>query len=96
MEAIILAGGFGTRLRPCVDDLPKPLAPIGGRPFLEYLLDYLYVNGVHRAIISTGYMAEKIEEGLDDVWKDTDYWNNGDCDWNSYRRLFRVFCYRSR
>ncbi len=62
MEAIILAGGFGTRLRPCVDDLPKPLAPVGGRPFLEYLLDYLYINGVHRAIISTGYMAEKIEE----------------------------------
>jgi D-glycero-alpha-D-manno-heptose 1-phosphate guanylyltransferase len=64
MEAIILAGGMGTRLRPCVDDLPKPLAPIGGRPFLEYLLDYLYANGVHRVIISTGYMAEKIEEAI--------------------------------
>lgn len=64
MEAIILAGGFGTRLKPCVDDLPKPLAPIGGRAFLEYLLDYLYVNGVHRAIISTGYMAEKIETAI--------------------------------
>ncbi len=64
MEAIVLAGGFGTRLRPCVDDLPKPLAPINGRPFLAYLLDYLYVNGVHRAIISTGYMSEKIEEAF--------------------------------
>ena len=64
MEAIILAGGMGTRLKPCVEDLPKPLAPIGGRPFLEYLLDYLYANGVHRAIISTGYMAEKIEESV--------------------------------
>ncbi len=64
MEAIILAGGFGTRLRPCVDNLPKPLAPIGGKPFLSYLLDYLYVNGVHRAIISTGYMAENIEEAV--------------------------------
>ncbi len=64
MEAIILAGGFGTRLRPCVEDLPKPLAPVGGRPFLEYLLDYLYANGVHRAIISTGYMAEKIEAAI--------------------------------
>lgn len=64
MEAIILAGGFGTRLRPCVDDLPKPLAPINGRPFLLYLLDYLYVNGVCRAIISTGYMSEKIEEAI--------------------------------
>lgn len=64
MEAIVLAGGFGTRLKPCVDNLPKPLAPIGGRPFLHYLLDYLYVNGIHRAIISTGYMAEYIEETI--------------------------------
>lgn len=62
MEAIILAGGFGTRLRPCVDDLPKPLAPVGGRPFIAYLLDYLEANGVCRVIISTGYMAEKIEQ----------------------------------
>lgn len=64
MEAIILAGGFGTRLRPCVDNLPKPLAPINGRPFLHYLLDYLYANGIHRAVISTGYMAEYIEETI--------------------------------
>lgn len=69
MEAIVLAGGFGTRLRPCVDDLPKPLAPINGRPFLTYLLDYLYANGVHRAIISTGYMSEKIEEALGDRYR---------------------------
>lgn len=64
MEAIILAGGFGTRLKPCVEDLPKPLAPIGGRPFLAYLLDYLEANGVCRVIISTGYMAEKIERAI--------------------------------
>lgn len=62
MEAIILAGGLGTRLKPCIENLPKPLAPINGKPFLRYLLDYLYVNGVHRAIISTGYKAETVEE----------------------------------
>lgn len=62
MEAIVLAGGLGTRLRPCIDNMPKPLAPIGGKPFLRYLLDYLYANGVHRAIISTGYLAEAVEE----------------------------------
>ena len=62
MEAIILAGGMGTRLKPCVENLPKPLAPIDGKPFLRYLLDFLYVNGVNRAIISTGYLAEAIEE----------------------------------
>lgn len=64
MEAIVLAGGFGTRLRPCVKDLPKPLAPVCGRPFLAYLLDYLYANGVHRAIISTGYMAEEVVKSV--------------------------------
>ena len=62
MEAIILAGGLGTRLKPCIENLPKPLAPVNGKPFLRYILDYLYVNGVHRAIISTGYKSETVEE----------------------------------
>lgn len=62
MEAIILAGGLGTRLKPCIENLPKPLAPIDSKPFLLYLLDYLYVNGVHRAIVSTGFMAQTLEE----------------------------------
>ena len=64
MEAIVLAGGFGTRLRPCIENLPKPLAPVCGRPFISYLLDYLYANGVHRAIISTGYMADEIVNSI--------------------------------
>lgn len=64
MEAIVLAGGFGTRLRPCVENLPKPLAPVCGRPFLSYLLDYLYANGVHRAVISTGYMADEVVKSV--------------------------------
>ncbi len=69
MEAIILAGGFGTRLKPCIENLPKPLALIGGKPFLHYLLDYLYTNGVHRAIISTGYMAEHLEETIGKTYR---------------------------
>ena len=64
MEAVVLAGGFGTRLKGCIDNIPKPLAPVNGRPFLTYLLDYLYANGVHRAVISTGYLAEKVEETI--------------------------------
>lgn len=69
MEAIILAGGLGTRLKPCVKNLPKPLAPIGGRPFLTYLLDYLYANGVHRAVISTGFMAEEVEKAIGKTYR---------------------------
>ena len=64
MEAVVLAGGFGTRLKGCIDNIPKPLAPVNGKPFLLYLLDYLYANGVHRAIISTGYLAEKVEQAI--------------------------------
>jgi D-glycero-alpha-D-manno-heptose 1-phosphate guanylyltransferase len=60
MEAIVLAGGFGTRLRQVVPDLPKPMAPIAGRPFLEILLSSLARKGFSRAVLSLGFMAEKI------------------------------------
>lgn len=60
MEAIILAGGFGTRLRQVVPDLPKPMAPVSGRPFLEILLTSLSKKGFHHVVLSLGYMAEKI------------------------------------
>ena len=60
MEAIILAGGLGTRLRRAVPDLPKPMAPVAGRPFLEYLLDYLNKERVKRVILAVGYKWEVI------------------------------------
>lgn len=59
-EAIILAGGLGTRLSSVVSDLPKCMAPINGRPFLNYQLDYLYVFGIERVILSVGHLHEKI------------------------------------
>jgi len=60
MEAIILAGGLGTRLRDAVPDVPKPMAPIEGRPFLEILLNSLAHKGFSKVVLSVGYMAEKI------------------------------------
>jgi D-glycero-alpha-D-manno-heptose 1-phosphate guanylyltransferase len=60
MEAIILAGGLGNRLRPVVSDVPKPMAPVNGRPFLEHLLDYWGEQGVKRFILSVGYKHEAI------------------------------------
>ena len=60
MDAIVLAGGFGTRLRNVVPDLPKPMAPVAGKPFLEILLTSLSRKGFHRVVLSLGYMAEKI------------------------------------
>jgi len=59
-EAVVLAGGFGTRLRAVVPDLPKPMAPVAGRPFLEILLSMLAAKGVRRAVLSLGYRAELI------------------------------------
>ena len=64
LNVLILAGGLGSRLRSVVSDVPKPLAPINGKPYLTYLLHYLSRFGIRRAMISTGYMAEKIEQGL--------------------------------
>ena len=60
MQAIILAGGLGTRLRGTIGETPKPLAPVRGRPFLEYLLDYWIGQGVTRFILSVGYRHEAI------------------------------------
>ncbi len=62
MEAVVLAGGLGTRLRSVVSDLPKPLALVGGRPFLERLLDYWVGQGVRRAVLAVGYKHELIRD----------------------------------
>jgi hypothetical protein len=72
MEAIILAGGLGSRLRATVPDLPKPMAPIHGRPFLEYLLDYWAGQGVSRFVLSVGYKRDIIEEHFAARYKGTE------------------------
>jgi D-glycero-alpha-D-manno-heptose 1-phosphate guanylyltransferase len=59
--AVILAGGFGTRVQHLLPDIPKPMAPMAGRPCIEWLIRYLLKQGVRRTIISTGYRAEVIE-----------------------------------
>lgn len=72
MEAIILAGGLGSRLRAAVPDLPKPMAPIHGRPFLEYLLDYWAGQGVSRFVLSVGYKRDIIEKHFATRYKETE------------------------
>ncbi len=66
MEAIILAGGLGTRLRQSVPDLPKPMAPVAGRPFLEILLQSLSSKHIRRVVLSLGFMADKIIDHFGD------------------------------
>jgi D-glycero-alpha-D-manno-heptose 1-phosphate guanylyltransferase len=60
IEAIVLAGGLGTRLRPVVQNLPKTLAPINGRPFAAFLLDMLVDQGIGKIILATGYLHEAV------------------------------------
>jgi NDP-sugar pyrophosphorylase family protein len=64
-EAIILAGGRGTRLRGVLDNRPKPMAIINGKPFLEWILLLLRLQGIHRVVISTGHLGEMVESYFD-------------------------------
>jgi len=67
-ECIILAGGLGTRLRSAVPDLPKCMAPVAGKPFLAYVIDYFRSQGIERFIFSLGYRHEDIEAFLDTAY----------------------------
>lgn len=66
MHAIILAGGLGTRLRDTLVDLPKPMAPVGGRPFLEYLLRQLGRQGFADVLLCVAYRADAIRDHFGD------------------------------
>lgn len=68
ITAAILAGGFGSRLQSVVLDKPKVLAEVSGKPFLAYLLEQISSAGVRKAVICSGYMAEKIEGCFGDAY----------------------------
>lgn len=61
-EAVILAGGMGTRLKSVVKDIPKPMAPVNGKPFLYHLMMYLSEQGITHFILSVGYKNEVIKD----------------------------------
>ncbi len=67
VQAVIMAGGFGTRLRPLTDDVPKPMLTVGGRPLLEHTIESLEQAGIRRINVTTHYLPEKI----------SDYFGNG-------------------
>ena len=62
MEAIILAGGTGTRLKSMVSNVPKPMALINNKPFLEYIINFLLRNKIFRIILSVGYKSNQIKD----------------------------------
>lgn len=73
MECIILAGGFGTRLSHLLENKPKALAPINEKPFLQYLIQYLLNNGIHKFIFSLGYLNNQIIQFLNIKYESLDY-----------------------
>jgi D-glycero-alpha-D-manno-heptose 1-phosphate guanylyltransferase len=69
-EAIILAGGRGTRLRSVISDVPKPMAKIGNKPFLEILIGHYHRKGIKHFILSVGYMSEIIINHFQKKYRD--------------------------
>lgn len=69
MTAIVLAGGFGTRLKSMVKDIPKPMAEVNGKVFLEYIFDYLIRYDFKNVILAVGYKADVIVEYFQDRYK---------------------------
>lgn len=68
-QAIILAGGFGTRLKSVVADVPKPMAPVCERPFLAYIMDYLAKASFKKVVLAIGYKGEVIQAHFGDNYK---------------------------
>ena len=68
MQALILAGGEGTRLRPLTYTTAKPVMPLAGRPFLSFMLDWLRSHGVEEVILSCGFMSDGVKRVLGDIY----------------------------
>jgi D-glycero-alpha-D-manno-heptose 1-phosphate guanylyltransferase len=62
ITAVVLAGGFGRRITHLLPDIPKPMAPVAGRPFLEWIVRYLAAQDIRRVILSTGHLAAVVEK----------------------------------
>ena len=66
VRAVVMAGGFGTRLRPLTDDTPKPMLEVGGKPIIEHIVGQLHDAGIHRLNVTTHFQAKKIRDHLGD------------------------------
>jgi mannose-1-phosphate guanylyltransferase len=69
MQALVLAGGEGTRLRPLTLTIPKPVMPLAGRPFLSFMLDWLRGHGADEVILSCGFLSDGVRRVLGDIYE---------------------------
>ena len=91
-QAVILCGGLGTRLKPITDHVPKPMAEVNGKPFLEYLILQLKDNGIKEILLLTGYKKENIEEYFKDGarWEVNISYSRGDTEWDTGKRIYQA------
>jgi histidinol-phosphate phosphatase family protein len=91
-QAVILCGGLGTRLKPLTDSLPKPMAPVNGRPFLEYLIQQLREQGMTRVVLLTGYLGEQIRDHFGDgsSFGVSIAYSQGPAEWETGQRLWEA------
>jgi len=68
VQALVLAGGEGTRLRPLTHTTPKPVMPLAGRPFLSFMLDWAHSHGVEEVILSCGFLSDAVKRVLGDIY----------------------------
>jgi D-glycero-D-manno-heptose 1,7-bisphosphate phosphatase len=71
-ECLVLAGGFGTRLGNITKNIPKPLVPINGKPFIFFVLDYLFLNRISKVVLSISYLQEQFIELIPDKYRGMD------------------------
>lgn len=91
-QAVILAGGLGTRLRPITNQVPKPMVLVNGKPFLDYLLQQLAAVGIRRFLLLVGYLGDQIKDyfgdGVSRGW--VIEYSHGPVEWDTGRRLWEA------
>lgn len=91
-KAAILCGGLGTRLRPLTDNLPKPMAPVNGKPFLEHLLSQLKSQGIQEFVLMIGYRGEQIKKyfGSGEHFGVSIQYSEGPVEWDTAKRIYEA------
>ena len=90
-QAVILAGGKGERLMPITKNIPKPLAPVNNKPFMDYLIKSLVDVKINHVLILTGYKANKIEERYSNIQGINIEFNRGEVNDETGARLINAF-----
>jgi len=91
-QAVILCGGLGTRLRPLTNNIPKPMAPVNGKPFLYHLICQMIEQGICRVLLLTGYRGEAIREYFgagEQLGVEIEY-SHGPVEWDTGRRIWEA------